>query len=432
MFRKKFSSSWSCRGNSLSRHVTFRFLPKPWPAPLARGPQPCYQRVAWKSRVFCVEMNEKAASVAILEGITHENCAPAVTNGRIDDLTCCRALFATWVFTYHLNLQLFDVELFGFAGPFVRRGYLGVDGFFLLSGLLLAHVHPNLGISRGDLRRFWLRRLLRIYPVHIAVIGILVALWLAAGGLGLTPRVPERFGGDELARHILLLHGWGLSDRWAWNYPSWSISTEWAGYLAFPPLWLALRRMPVCWVVALCVALVFALALVELGGKNARLNLTFTGALPRFFCEFLAGMALARILGALPLRIPGHLLIGPSAGLGLGLVALGIASGRDVIAVMGLFFLLAALMVAAHTGRGPWLAWCPGMVFLGNVSYAFYMSFAVVEVVLAVLSRRLALNPADHPAGFAVLATTLTFALALVLWRWVERPTQRRLAPLIG
>lgn len=387
-------------------------------------------------------MGEKVASVAHQKGITHENCATPAAPGRIDDLTCCRALFAAWVFSYHLNLQLFEADLFGFVTPLVARGYLGVDGFFLLSGLLLAHVHPDLGLSRGDMRRFWLRRLLRIYPVHIAVIILLAVLWGAGGALGLTPRVPERFGGDELARHVLLLHGWGLSDRWAWNYPSWSISTEWAGYLGFPLLWLVLRRMPGRWVMVLFLLLAGGLALVELGGGNARLNLTFAGALPRFFCEFVAGMALARMLHLVPTRVSGHPFIWTRlafiwTGLafiwtGLGLTGLGIALGRDVVAVVGLFLLLAAVMLAARAGRAPRLAWCPGLVFLGTISYAFYMSFAAVEMALAVLSRRLALVPAAHPVAFAVLATGLTFALALLLWRWVERPSQRRLAPLIG
>ena len=38
-------------------------------------------------------------------------------------------------------------------GP-VSRGYLGVDGFFVLSGLILAHAHP----ATGTPWRFWARR----------------------------------------------------------------------------------------------------------------------------------------------------------------------------------------------------------------------------------------------------------------------------------
>ena len=48
----------------------------------------------------------------------------------LDDLTCARAIFAGWVFAYHLNLQLLDALPFGAVSPVVARGYLGVDGFF--------------------------------------------------------------------------------------------------------------------------------------------------------------------------------------------------------------------------------------------------------------------------------------------------------------
>jgi peptidoglycan/LPS O-acetylase OafA/YrhL len=340
----------------------------------------------------------------------------AAPPARIDDLTCARALLAGWVFAYHLNLQLLDALPFGALSPVVARGYLGVDGFFMLSGLVLGHAHPTLRLGWWGVHNFWWRRLQRIYPVHISVIGLLVLL-LAAGALaGVAPRVPERFGLDELARHALLLHGWGLSDRWAWNYPSWSISTEWAGYLAFPVLWTAVRRLPVAAAWLLSALAGIGLAAVEQGGAGAHLNLTFAGALPRFSCEFLAGMALARLLAA------GHLRAAPwLAPAGLAVLVAGLWLGRDALAVAGLFLLLAWL-VARPT---PILAPVPGLVFLGELSYAFYMSFAAVEMVLAVLTRRLDVTPADHPAAFALVTTAATFALALALRRWVEQPALR-------
>ena len=30
----------------------------------------------------------------------------------------------------------------------------------------------------------------------------------------------------------LLVHAWGVLDELTWNYPSWSISAEWAAYLS--------------------------------------------------------------------------------------------------------------------------------------------------------------------------------------------------------
>ncbi len=346
--------------------------------------------------------------------------ADASGTARIDDLTTCRAVFAGWVFLYHLNLHL-DPAGFGFLTPLVRRGYLGVDGFFILSGLVLAYAHPALTCGPADMGRFWVKRLRRIYPVHVAMVGLLALMLAAGSAAGLPPRDPGRFGMGELARHLLLIHGWGLSGRWAWNYPSWSISTEWAGYLAFPLLWLALRRVRPGACLAVAVAMLGLVAVVDGRAGPVGLNLTYEGALGRFFPEFVAGMAAVRIVGLVERRVSGPAL----ASAGVGLAVLAQLLTRDWVIVAGLWLVLAGLLVAGRQGRGAALARVPGMLWLGGVSYAFYMSFAVVETGQALVWRRLGVAPADWPLVYVVETTALSLALATLAWWFVERPALR-------
>src|SRR6185437_1364330 len=284
---------------------------------------------------------------------------------KVDDLTACRAVFAGWVYLYHLNLHLGrHMGGFGFLTPVVERGYLGVDGFFVLSGLVLAYAHPDLTCRPADVGRFWLKRLLRIYPVHLAMIGLLALMLTAGAAAGLPPRDPGRFGAGELVRHLLLVHGWGLSGRWAWNYPSWSISTEWAGYLAFPLLWLALRRMSPSACLAGAAAMLGLLAMVDIRSGVVGLNLTYEGALGRFFPEFIAGMAALRIAELAERRVSGPALA--SMGAGLAICALWLT--RDWAVVAGLWLVLAGMLLAARQGRGAALARIPGILWLGGVS----------------------------------------------------------------
>ncbi|MBV8523676.1 MAG: acyltransferase, partial [Acetobacteraceae bacterium] len=247
------------------------------------------------------------------------------------------------------------------------------------------------------------------------------ALALAGWAVGLRPREPVRFGVDELWRNLLLIHGWGLSDRWAWNYPSWSISTEWAGYLAFPALWGITRRLPMRLACALPAGMLLALAAAETAAGKNGLNLSYRGALCRFLPEFIAGMAAVRLASVSIVLPPGRLIA--LAGV---VVAVGACLWwRDAIVVGGLWLCLAGLLIASRQGSQPALTGIPGLVRLGEISYSFYMSFACVEMLQAVLWRRLHASPEEGPLLFAAVALAGTLALATATWRWVERPVAR-------
>ncbi len=314
---------------------------------------------------------------------------------RIDDLTCCRAGFAAWVFLYHLRLQLGAFAAFG-VDAVAGRGTLGVDGFFVLSGLVLAHAHPVQRRSLREIGRFWARRLLRIYPVHLAIILLLLLMLIGAGWSGVALRDAGRLGWPELARHVLLLHGWGFSDRWAWNYPSWSISTEWAGYLVFPWLWWAVRGTPVGLCALLAAVMGVVLAHVDAAAGLVGLNLTYEGALWRFFPEFIAGMTVVRLAPPLACAVDGRLIT--AGGLALGALALGYGC-RDWMVVCSVWLALLGTLVAAQQGCRPMLAGIPGLTWLGAISYPFYMSAAVIETVQGFGWRRTRPGTGRTPVG---------------------------------
>ena len=338
----------------------------------------------------------------------------------ITDLTICRAIFAGWVFAYHVDLHAhFSISL-GFYAGVVRRGYLGVDGFFLLSGLILTLVHPELGKSPAGAVRFWLKRLARIYPVHLAVLLVLAAVTLIGFALGVAPRDPGRFTLSSMLENLALIHGWGMAPQLAWNYPSWSVSTEWAGYLLFPALWFCLWRLPDRFTVLLAVLCLAALAEVDFRADG--LNLTFAYALLRFFPEFILGIATAKLLPALAARVPAVAL----AALGAVIILLALLAAADVFVVAGLWMLLAAFAAEAIAGRAAMLPRLRLLRFLGILSYAFYMSFGTIELFLAQLYRHLGIDPASSKLIYAAAMTGFTFLLAMSLHNLVEEPARRR------
>ncbi len=332
---------------------------------------------------------------------------------RLAALTRLRALLIGWVVLYHLELTLHALDGVPAAERIVLKGYLGVDGFFLLSGfaLYLGYRHrPPLGPAGW--RDFVLRRAARIFPLHLAALSALLLLVGAAAAVGLRINDPQRFGMWELGMQALLMHAWETTRVHAWNYPSWALSAIWAGYLVFPLVLTAMigsRRVTSWIVVAACLA-----GLGWLGDSPAPLNRTLHLGLLRFGVEFLLGIAVARLAST-----HGRGWGGAAAAL---LLPVGLALQVDAVAVAGLAGLVAWLGTRpAGEGKPDDLAWR-----LGEASFGVYLSWVFVEASLVLAMRVLDAGPGLRLAlmGAGLVAT---FALGWLAWRFVELPAARRL-----
>ncbi len=337
----------------------------------------------------------------------------------ITDLTCCRALFAAWVFFYHVDLYVNFSAWAGPAGGLIRRGYLGVDGFFILSGLLLIRVHQEMTESPATAWLFWGKRLARIYPVHLATILLLAALVWGGMAAGLSPRDPSRFSMSALVENLFLVQSWGFGGHWAWNYPSWSVSSEWAGYLLFPVIALLIGYFDL-WVMTQIVVVSLPLLGFVIFEHQGNLNLDFTASLWRFFPEFLAGAATAKMVpwmaDSAPQRI--YLMVAQA------LIVIGTIMGIDLVALIGLWLLITSLAMQADAER-PSLLPSPVLRWMGQISYSFYMSFAIIELLVTQLFRHCGWAEARHGLIFLAIMLAGTLGLAIILYSIVERPCRR-------
>jgi peptidoglycan/LPS O-acetylase OafA/YrhL len=336
--------------------------------------------------------------------------------GRHYGLTRLRLLFIGWVVAYHLDLLLHLSRDLPWLGPLVETGYLGVDGFFLLSGFVLwlgYGQRPPVGLP--GIGRFWLRRFARTWPLHAAaLLGLagLVGLVLATGG---TIHDPGRFALRDFLLQAALLNGWETTSRHAWNSPSWALSVEWAGYLAFPLLVQAWRRAPspaLPAMAALCLGGLWTMAeAVPGGGLNHSLHL----GLLRFFLEFGLGLSLGRLAteGRLP---PMPALVAGTA------IPLGLLLRLDALTVAGL-----ALLVAAVWQRGAARprAGRPDLALrLGEASFGIYLCWVFVEAGMVGLLRLA--QPGLAGRGLLFLAgLALTFVIGWLAWRLIEEPARR-------
>jgi len=111
----------------------------------------------------------------------------------------------------------------------VRNAGSFVDFFFVLSGFVIAIAYRE-RLERGAIGMFLLRRIGRLWPLHLATLLATMLMALAGGLVGLGV---DGFFWPAVPANLTMTHGWGLVDRLTWNGPSWSISTEMFAYLLF-------------------------------------------------------------------------------------------------------------------------------------------------------------------------------------------------------
>lgn len=172
--------------------------------------------------------------------------APFQSNkSHLDVLTGIRGWAALWVFLYHVwslsGHPDFSVLLGGVTvdfTPLVSLGGAGVTIFFVLSGFLLAIPFAEWqqgARQRPRLRRYFLRRVMRVFPAYYAQLIVLffVAAW-----------VPGQSGiGDsgDLIRHLLMLFMPPPLGTVPINGVWWTLPIEFSFYLVLPLLALLLH-----------------------------------------------------------------------------------------------------------------------------------------------------------------------------------------------
>lgn len=148
---------------------------------------------------------------------------------KLDPLTSLRFFAAAMIVLGHSH------RLFGSLGLAKNLSLAqGVSFFFVLSGFILAYNYPTL-TTRAEVGSFLKARIARIWPAHIAAIGLLFLLTsdLNLGGL---PSTSARYFA-AIANLFLFQSIVPLKDVFlSFNGVAWSISTEMFFYFAFPLL----------------------------------------------------------------------------------------------------------------------------------------------------------------------------------------------------
>ena len=170
---------------------------------------------------------------AVLEPIIEAPPAPRPTSSLyIPSLDGIRAGAVLWVFAAHAGLADWGIP-----------GNLGVTIFFFLSGYLITTLLRIELDQTGsvNLGAFYLRRTLRIFPpmyLALTLASVLTALGLLEGSLSPVAVLAQV---AHLTNYYIIQDGW-WDGRAPGTWVYWSLAVEEHFYLAFPLLYLALRR----------------------------------------------------------------------------------------------------------------------------------------------------------------------------------------------
>ncbi|MFF4349406.1 acyltransferase family protein [Streptomyces sp. NPDC001530] len=347
---------------------------------------------------------------------------------KLPTLTGCRAFAAFAVFVGHAQFMLWGpTEISRWLGSAAMSG---VEFFFILSGFILTW-SAN---TREPVGPFWRRRIVKIYPNHVVAwaLGLGAMAW---AGYALSPGM--------LFPNLFLVQGWipEYDVYSSVNGVSWSLSCELFFYLCFPLLLPAVRRIGPAQLKMWALLSVVAVVLVPLVASHNFANspqmpglgitwkqFWFSYTLPatRVF-EFGLGILLARMVreGQLTFVRRRHALVALCVGLP---VSTQVPYLYSISAVMALPLALTVVAVAnADIARRPTLIGRPRAVWLGEISYAFYLVHQSVLVAAGAAFdvNAMTTGTVEKWAWFAGLLA-VSVAVAALLYSSVERPAMRR------
>lgn len=337
-----------------------------------------------------------------------------------DTLTGLRGILALWVTCYHLIPQ-FVHTVPSWVIDIADLGYIAVDFFFVLSGFVIAMTHQEqlaLYPNRHNLYSFYIKRIARIYPLHLAVMLLYLVLPAAYFYTGRELPSGGRYDVTNYFMSLMLINNWGFSQTLSWNVPSWSISAEFASYLAFPFIATYLNRVRKRYFPPIVIGLCCGAILVIFSQKGATNIGEFIPLLGMWRClfEFMLGTVIYSLYrdGLLNPLAKKNLLISMGILLFIGvLLELPNYSWIPLFMVLFVSYFI-CLESDADVKVSRWLLW------LGNISYSVYLIHYLTKDIM-----KLFLQTEQAPWDWLLLYFVIVLGGSHFLYHYLELPAKR-------
>ena len=338
----------------------------------------------------------------------------------LNNLTGLRFYTALWVFLYH-----FCVYTGGMSNFFFKKGYLGVDIFFVLSGFILTYAyHKSFFLEKVNTKKYYnflVKRFAKIYPLQILTFCIVGVLLLV--GKYVFHQKDLVIRPDHIVSNLLMIHAWNINDALSWNTHSWSLSDEWFAYIFLFVLAVFIVKMnKIIGRIALGLVVLFFI-LRWLNIDNFDLNLYTYNGLERIIPEFFLGVFIGLLRFDFDISKKFASLI-----FGISVLTLFILTITD-FKVDALCMLLFAGMIYSLSFPTYFdkLFNSKRMVYLGNISFAFYMfqlaAFYVFKPFQNYIGKLNVSESVFSPVEFLILFL-INLAMASLAFKYFEEPVR--------
>jgi peptidoglycan/LPS O-acetylase OafA/YrhL len=357
---------------------------------------------------------------------SHHRCpSPRFYRPELDALRWIAFLL---VFCAHSNLRVTGWSGVGDWFPVVASGgAFGVDLFFILSAYLITELLRREKLATGsvDIRGFYLRRILRIWPLYFVFVGF----WFLARGF--TPP-PNSFPTSALLAFLSLTGNWYVAAIPTFHSPVvvlWSVSVEEQFYCIWP--WAVRFASRTGMISLACLLGVGAWAAqLVLFRRETDLRAVWSNSLVHGGAIAVGIVSAVLLEGRAPkihryarivMFLGGLLLLGGCNvvfGYGDGHASFPHETAGMECGLLGASLLFYAFLGAPQDGLG--FSAGRGLVSLGRISYGLYVfHYAVLDVVGYTLRRFTGRYPSWERVGISL---SITLALAWASYRWFESP----------
>ncbi len=351
------------------------------------------------------------------------------------ELDCLRFMAFLSVFFYHCIpgepsfYKGWPHAIVSFIGATVTAGEFGVPVFFVLSAYLITNLllREKERTGRLDTRSFYIRRILRIWPLYYSFLAVasLLPFILRYQSMPLI----------WIAGYSLLAGNWvqafaAYSPATLMAHPLWTVSIEEQFYLMWP---LVVRKASRASIAGIAIALLVAanlsrvlLAFSDLPSRFQVINQNTVSNLDPIALGVLLALALKEPPALSFLKRVALLLACVFSMIGVGGIievhrVAGAVIGKPLVAFASAGILVSFLGVRNHVIRNPIVQ------YLGKISYGLYVIHFATWLCLAHFLKESAAwyETLGGRIEIAALALAITIAVASLSYKWLETPFLR-------